>query len=299
MKSERRHELEENLLANWLISVFQKIRPYGNLIFGGVILILLVVVVYGWLSRRGMEKAEQAWDAVLTNMAIAREDPGVLERVAEEYSSAEAGQWAALLAAEAYLAKACDALFYNKTEAREYLNDSRKLFERLLQESRNEVIRQRATFGLARADEAAGDLDKAMESWSSPSAKQAGKKADRGYKGLLNVWPNSAYAEVAKDRLEELQRYQIKKFYDDFMRWEPSATSGSAEAGPPSKPAIGSSSQEVPLYTPGKLLSSKPEASSPAGSPTQSSDTAKNSPVLPSKEGKASRSEKTASENPE
>jgi len=267
MKTERRHELEENLLATWLVSVYRKVQPYQNVLWGAVILVLLVVVVYNWANRRGVSKAEAAWDEVLANMEAAREDPSLLEKAADTHgTTTEPGQWAALLAAEAYLAKACDSLFHNKTEAREYLNRSRRLFEQLLNQSRNEVIRERATFGLARADETAGDLDKATQSWSSPAAKQAGQKADRGYQGLLNLWPDGAYAELARQRLEDLQRYRTKKFYDDFARWEPSAPSPQPETPAKAPSPTDLPIPEGPVYTPGELMKSQPE---PAATPGQ------------------------------
>ncbi len=296
MKTERRHELEENLLAAWLVSVFRKIQPYQNVIWAAIILVLLVGVVYGWLSRRGAGKAEAAWDELFTNMAVGREDPSQLEKVAENHAPTEAGQWAALLAAEAYLAKASDALFYNKTEARQYLNRSRTLLEQLLQQSRNELIRERATFGLARADETAGDLDKAIESWSSPSAKQAGQKADRGYKGLLNLWPDSPYAEAAKQRLEDLQRYRTKKFYDDFARWEPSPGTSSPELTPKTKTSPELPIPEGPVYTPGQLLKSKPEPGTATQNPPRSAP--KTSPSSPSAEKPADQTEKTSPQAP-
>ncbi|HPP53336.1 MAG TPA: tetratricopeptide repeat protein, partial [Thermoguttaceae bacterium] len=207
-------------------------------------------------------EAEAAWQEVLMNMAVAREKPSELEKTAENFTGSEPGQWAALLAAEAYLANGCDALFQNKAEAREYLNRSRELFQRVLDESRNEMLRERATFGLARADEAAGDLEKAIESWSSPSAKSG--QADRGYQGVLNLWPKGAYAEAAKARLEDLKRYSTKKFYDDFVRWtprplppEPGDSVLKAKTGPEL------TIPEGPVFTPGELPNAKTSEKTP------------------------------------
>ena len=293
MKTERRHELEENLLAKWLVSVYRKVQPYQNVLWAAVIVVLLVVAVYSWVSRRGAGQAEAAWDEVFGKMESAREDPALLEKVAETYgTTTEPGQWAALLAAEAYLAKTCDSLFQNKTEARDYLNRCRRLFEQLLNESRNEVIRERATFGLARADETAGDLDRAIQNWSSPAAKQAGQKADRGYQGLLNLWPDGAYAELAGQRLEDLQRYRTKKFYDDFARWEPSAPSLQPE--PPAKTKTGPELPipEGPVYTPGELMKSQPEPPVSPGRKQATSEPA-NSPAGPPETKSSDQSEKT------
>ena len=44
MKSERRHELQHNELAEWLAKSAQAIKPYQNIIFAAVVLVLIGVV---------------------------------------------------------------------------------------------------------------------------------------------------------------------------------------------------------------------------------------------------------------
>jgi len=293
MRTERRHELEENILAQGLISVLEKIRPYQNAILIGLVGMVVLVAAYQWITRRSSGQAEAAWNEVFANMSLSREDPSALEKAAENFAGTEPGQWAALLAAEAYLAKACDAFFQNKTEAREYLHRSRDLFQRVLTDSRNEVLRERATFGLARADETAGDLDNAIESWSNPSGKQSGHKADRGYQGVLNLWPEGAYAKAAQARLNDLQRYTTKKFYDEFGRWEPRPLPPES-FGPSAKgkiPADGAI-PEGPLFTPGELVpSDKPEKRAPSSKETPGPG-ADNPSVPPSQEKPSAPPEK-------
>lgn len=238
MRTERRRKLEENVLANWLASVLVKIQPYQNAILGAVLFVVIVVVVYSWASRRSVAVAEAAWNELFESMNLAQEDPARLEQTAEKFAGTETGQWAALLAGELYLNKGSDLLFQNKTEAREYLNRARELFQRLLDQARSEVIRERATFDLARTHETAGELDEAVQSWSSPSAKQAGQKPDRGYQGVLNLWPEGTYASAAKARLEDLQRHSTRKFYDDFVRWEPRPLPPEVPGGSPQSKAL-------------------------------------------------------------
>jgi len=74
------------------------------------------------------------------------------------------------------------------------------------------AVRERATFGLARAYESLagtrqsqGELDKAMES----------------YEAVVTEWPNGAYAEMAARRLEDLRQEETKSLYDKFAQFEP------------------------------------------------------------------------------
>ena len=42
MKSEERHKLQQNELADYLAKVVEKIKPYQNAILGGIILVLVL-----------------------------------------------------------------------------------------------------------------------------------------------------------------------------------------------------------------------------------------------------------------
>lgn len=221
MKVERRHELEKNALAAWIASVITRVKPYQNAILGSVLLALVVLLVYSWLTKRSSAESAAAWDELLATMPAGRADPQKLEKVVADHPGTTTAHWAGVLAGEAYLAIACDELFADKAEARDHLENAREDFRKVLEETRVAALRERATYGLAQADEAAGDLDKAIESWSDSGGKQSGQKADRGYRGVLNLWPNGTYAVAAEARLKDLERAGTKRFYDDFARWEP------------------------------------------------------------------------------
>ncbi|HUU21605.1 MAG TPA: hypothetical protein VM389_03635, partial [Phycisphaerae bacterium] len=173
-----------------------------------------------------------------------------------------------------------DELFNTKVSAREELRKAEKRFRVVLDggkvldegkefdKCRIDSIRERATFGLAQTSETAGDLEKAMESWSSPALKESGQKPDRGYRGVLNLWPTGTYAAMAQKRLEDLQRPSTRIFYDDFAKWEPRPPL----ADEPGVPGVGPSTDltvpdDRPVFTP--TDPTKPDAggAKPSGFP--------------------------------
>ena len=64
MKSERRHELQTNALADWIGEAIERIRPYQTTLLGVALLVMLliggplVVPTFGQPSRRGLGKAQ-------------------------------------------------------------------------------------------------------------------------------------------------------------------------------------------------------------------------------------------------
>ncbi len=268
MKVERRHELEKNALAAWIASVITRVRPYQNAILGSVLLALVVILVYSWVTGRWAAESAAAWDELFAAMPAGHADPQKLEKVIADHPGTTTAHWAGVLAGEAYLAIACNELFADKAEARDHLESARENFRKVLDETRVAALRERATFGLAQADEAAGDLDKAIESWSASGGKQSGQKADRGYRGVLNLWPNGTYAVAAEARLKDLERPGTKWFNDHFARWEPRPSAASEGPGKPGiKPPTEFTLPEDAVFSPPDLEKKgpkKPDDSKPA-----------------------------------
>jgi predicted negative regulator of RcsB-dependent stress response len=259
MKVERRHELEKNELLLWINSLTAGIKPYQNAILGVVLLVLVILIAYTVLSRRSAQSAAVAWDDLYSAMGSDTMSPIQFEELVKKHSGTTTAHWAALLAAEIHLERGCNELFTNKATAREDLDRAREQFLQILDETRVDVLRERATFGLAQTDEALGNLPKAIESWSSPALQKAGQKPDRGYRGVLNLWPNGSYTVVAEARIAELERPATAKFYDDFARWEPKPSSSEGPGKPGVRPPTDLMlPDDKPLYSPGELL--KPDA---------------------------------------
>lgn len=208
MKSERRHELEQNELADWLAHKIEAVKPYQNAILGGLLLLVVVLLAYGVYARSTQTKEADGWNAFYAALAQTRSSPADFDVVAKQHSGTTAAQWANVMAADMYLGTGCDMLFRDKTTARVDLTEAQKRYEEVLASSNISMLRERATYGLARAVESQGvDL----------------KEAIRRYEEVSTKWPNGAFAETSAQRAKDLSRQSTKWMYDQFAKYEPAA----------------------------------------------------------------------------
>jgi predicted negative regulator of RcsB-dependent stress response len=154
MKSERRHELQHNELAEWIVKTGQAVKPYQNLLVAALVIVVVALVAYSWWSRNTAEQTAQAWNDLDNGLASGNLD--LLSKVAEDYSDTHAGRVATVLSADLRLAGGCNQRFVNKAVAEQELTKAIELYESDLKPNASDFMRQRSTFGLARAQEAKG-----------------------------------------------------------------------------------------------------------------------------------------------
>lgn len=222
MKSERRHELEKNVLRDWLFERINQAKPYINLILSGILAVLILVIVAMWWADRSAAQAGAAWDAYFAVFAGRNASPADFEKVAEKNAATSVSFWASLTAADRYLGTGCDQLFVNKVAANQDLRKAVEKYMAVLAASKVPAVRERATFGLARAREAQGDLEKAVE----------------GYQQIVKDWPHGAFAKMAQERAADLKRMPIKEFYDKFAKFDPKPPIMDEPGTPGKKPAF-------------------------------------------------------------
>jgi hypothetical protein len=204
MKSERRHELQHNALADWLAQTILAIQPYQNIILTAVTAVVVVMLGYTWWSHQAAAQSTQAWDDM--NVVLESGNVPKLTKIIDEYPDTNVAQMAAVVSADYYLGQGCERLFVNKASAQDELNKAIKLYESVRQGSRvPEMIQERAAFGLARAKEAKGEL----------------ASAERLYEEVVTTWPRGAFASAASQRAIDLKRPATKRLYDDFRNFEP------------------------------------------------------------------------------
>jgi tetratricopeptide (TPR) repeat protein len=239
MKSERRHELEQNMLADWLGETIAKIKPYSSTILLAVLVVVLGLVVAQWFVGHSFATWSGAWDAYFA----AFDDPNASEefdKVAETYPRSEVADWATVTAADIRLQYGCNQLFTNRTMANQELTKAVNGYLKILEQARHPALRERATFGLARAKEAQGDLDDALKSYTE----------------VVKQWPKGAFEQAAQHRADDLGRKSTKQFYDNF-----------AKANPKPMPAEGAASGTGPEFNEKAI----PEGPAPKSSGTESS----------------------------
>jgi predicted negative regulator of RcsB-dependent stress response len=228
MKSEERHKLQQNELADYLAKIVERIKPYQNAILGGIIMILVVVLLVRWWTGKSATESETANAAFYNalNGAMGSNEPAELIAVAEKYPDNSAAPFAALAAADMYLNNGSDMLFQNKAKANADLGDAVALYQKILPSLNTSYLIAKANFGLARAQECQNQLS----------------EAKKHYEEVVKIQPDGPYGVLAKRRLENLNLPATKEYYDKFAKFEP----------PPFKDEPGMSDKS-PLFDPSNL----------------------------------------------
>jgi len=208
MKSERRHELERNELAEWLLGAYKRFKPYEKLLLGTLAFALVVLLIYTVSARYSSARSAEGWTEFDEAFSLGAGGANY-EGIIESYGDTDLGNWAAVIAADAYLGSGCNQLFVNKADAFRDLKRAVEHYMNVLEKSQQPLIRERATFGLARAREAMArdrkDLDRAAEE----------------YEKVFTNWPEGAYAEAARRRYEDLNLKDTTQMYLRFAKYEP------------------------------------------------------------------------------
>ncbi len=227
MKSERRHELQQNDLAAYLNRINKVVEPYTRVIAVavGVIAVGAIALAFYNTQRSG----ERSDATLFLIQASASRDAEVLLDVSEKYPDTAAGAWARLYQGKEYLTQGIEALYSDRNNAEELLNDATAAFKTAISKGRNDkLLRSRAHFGIARAAESLGNIDDAIAA----------------YEKVVEVNESEAMVKKANERIDTLSNPQTKEFLawfadQDFSPSDPSL--------PPSLPG-GAALPEIPDF---------------------------------------------------
>lgn len=260
MKTERRHELQTNVLADTLGHAVDSVRPYSQIAIGAVLAVLVVIGVVKYLSVRSQEGVVDAWNLYLqASTAGGQTGDEELARLIEQYPGTAAAQWSHLQLADQALSEGIGQLFQNRGEANEKLRKADQHYQAVQQQAKEPLLRERAVLGLARVYESQGNLEKAQQE----------------YELLLKEWPNGAYAITARDRVKDLKQKSTKEFYDWFAVNEPKPSVEGTLGTPDSRPSFNLDNE-----------------------PTDFSPLELNSPAKPDETGKTSQGSSSKTEEP-
>ena len=252
MRAEHRHKLHRNELADWLSAWNQRIKPYSNAIFIGVLVVAVGIVAVSFWTQRWREEAVDAWDRYYQVAAPASMGDLValeeLEGLAVQTQSRKVAHCAALTAADLHLARGCQEIFKDKFKAGQDLRRAVEHYRLVQDESREPILLEQACYGLARAYEALAGTSESQGSL---------QKAVETYQELVDTWPNGPYAERASARLEDLNREETKAFYDQFAQFDPKPAEPSLPGLPGGVPEggipfeEGALTEDSPVFGPG------------------------------------------------
>lgn len=196
MKTERRHELQTNTLADWLGDKVIAAQTYSRAIWASIVAIVVIVVAVVFFAKRNEHTRAAVWQQYFnaTNMG----SPDQLSDLADQHGNTLAGHWARVSLGDTELSQGMNQLFEDRTAAQSAIERAIDSYEKAREQTRDAELLERATLGLARGYETLGKLPQA-----------------RGlYQELLAKWPSSIYATEARQRLADIDRQGTKEFYD-------------------------------------------------------------------------------------
>ncbi|MEM7313908.1 MAG: hypothetical protein AAF497_12225 [Planctomycetota bacterium] len=203
MKTERRHELQENVLADWLGKQIVLLKPYSTAIVAGF---LIAAVLWFAVAQMGVNRSKnvsKSWDAYFEAAAVS--DPENLREIAAQYPRTEAGAWARQSAGDLALATGSQNMFIDREKAKELLEEALDDYSAANSMATSDLLRQRSLLGIAQSNEALNNFE----------------AAESAYDRVISGWPNSSIAKSSAKRLAFLKKPSTKEFYDWFMQQKP------------------------------------------------------------------------------
>ncbi len=211
MKTERRHELQTNDLADLIGKWIEAARPYRTLIVGVPLVLIVLLSVWTWMTANSREAQEVGWQDFFRaeNNATPEEVQKGLEDVSNQHTGTEAGLWADQVAGDFQLSRGLQDLFTDRALAETALKSAKDKYQFVLSEvsdsPKHDFLRHRATFGLAQAHEGLSEVDDAVKYY-----KQVEKDAG-----------NSVLGQQAGKRAAMLADNKMKRWYGWFGRQTP------------------------------------------------------------------------------
>jgi len=200
MNSERRHELQQNALADLLGAQIKKIEPYTKLIAVGLAIVVVGALAFGFYRSAAVAARSDATLELLQNTGPV--DPDALASVGERYADTSAGALARLFQADALLSEAIAGLFDDREAAEGQLDEALKQYTQVAQTSKDTLLRSRAQFGVARTLESKGEVDKAVSA----------------YNRVIDIGESDAIATAARNRIEHLKSPMTQEFFAWFAK---------------------------------------------------------------------------------
>ena len=250
MKSERRHELQTNYLADHLGTAVQTGKPYAMWVAIGIAAVVILAIAYGIYSTQTAKANAEAWGDYYFNMGAG--DAEVFQQLAEDHPNTAAANWATQAWADNQLLLGLDQIYTNRTQAEQTLQGAIEAYEGIIKDSRESELKNRAAIGLAQAYESLGKLDEATRYYQQVTSNS-----------------QDGFASLAAQRLAWIKSGEGKSFYDWFASVRSTPEPPPALPGdlsrPPQSPDISFPQKQNPLTLPAtpELPSSDESSASP------------------------------------
>lgn len=207
-------ELEGNALADGIGRLVDAIQPHLRVIGLGIAGLFLAAIAWMWMNQQRGALEAQGWNDYLA--AFTSEDPSAFDAVAKTHAGSAAGDWARLIQAEMALNEGTRLLFVDRGQASPKLQAAADAYGELLVRRAKGLLAERATFGLAKANESLGRIDEARV----------------GYDAVVADYPEGVLADMARQRAEALASADAKDWYTWFASQPLAPPAAPASSGP-------------------------------------------------------------------
>ena len=242
MKSERRHELQTNYLADHLGTAVSTSKPYASYVIGGVIVALFAALAYGLYSSQVAKAGSAAWGDYYFNIGTG--DAEIFQQVAQDHSGTTAALWSKQAWADNKLLEGLDLIYVERPAAEEAVNKAIDAYQEVLSKTYESDLKTRAAMGLAQSYETIGKLDDATKHYKQVAASS-----------------QDGFAAMANNRLAWITSGEGKSFYEWFA---------TVKSSPATKPNIPTDLSRPPVV-PDISFKDMPQApegkAAPAGEP--------------------------------
>lgn len=228
MKTQRRHELQTNQLADRIGAYLQMIRPYQRQMLYGAITIVVLVAAVLYLTSQQRARVAAGWEDYFT--ALVEQRPEALDEVARLHADSTAALWARQNAGDMRLAEGAAMLYQDRVEASKKLREAAKDLSAVEQSAVGmPMLLQRVRFALAQTYESLFELDKARDYFQKVVAAE----------------PNSALGRLAQRRYDQIAGKQADRWFAWFEKQTPKPPAGMTPAGG-AEPNVPSDLSELP-----------------------------------------------------
>lgn len=225
MDSQHRHELEENVLANWLAEKIEVVKPHLPMIGLGIAAAAMASIAWSSWSASANSGEEQAWQSYSVAVDRGQPNPLALEDVTENFKDSSVADWSRITWADRQVLVASYGYLSNRKSSEEAIDKAEETYNELLAGDAIQEIKDRSHYGLARVQELRGDLD-------------AARKQYRNVGGM--------FKELAENRAEELESERVQDVYAWLANAEVKRRSPLGPGTPGERPSAEPDSLETP-----------------------------------------------------
>ena len=203
MDSKHRHELEQNVLAKWIVDQYEDwIRPNSNWLGYAVLGILIVIAIILVTARVHSWNRATAWKHYYA--ALQSEQAEAELEIIANSTSGIVGVQARLALAQRQLTEGCTQAFVDKNQAISLLEKGIASFQQVQKATNDSLILQEAGFGLAQC-------------WEALAAVRVGDDLARSedeYQKVVDRWEDGFTGQRAKKRLAQIRQPATKMFIE-------------------------------------------------------------------------------------